>query len=433
MTDAVALRARVLETFLASQQESLAAACYALARSLSRGGTLFAHGRGGAASDAAHVAVEFLHPVIVGKRALPALTLPAASTLGAFARADDAVLVLAHGALVADEAELLVDARRRGLMTIAMTGNGTGVEADFVFAVPSDDPVIVQEIQETAYHVLWELVHVFFEHPGLLEEGCLTCGDVGPQARVVALAGRTATVEHDGVHEEIAVDLIADQLNVGDVVLCHAGVALERVPDDQTAFLYPFLEGSENDLESVMADVRSSTLAKGRDTSALRDTIDLDGLARCGADVKTRLHDGGRLLTFGNGGSATDAADVAYDARARGWPAIALAEDTATVTAVANDVGFENVFSRQLIALGGSGDVALAISTSGSSPNVVAGLAEAHRRGMTTVGLLGYDGGRAAKLPGLDHALVISGDYIPRLQEAQATAYHLLVDAIGLR
>jgi D-sedoheptulose 7-phosphate isomerase len=433
VTGPVAERALVLDAFLATENEHLAAACHALARSFSRGGTLIAHGCGGARSDAAHVAVEFLHPVIVGKRALPAVSLSDPGDLGAVARGDDIVLALAHGPAGPDEAALLADARRRGLLTLAMAGGDRPADADFAFTVPSDDPAIVQEVQETAYHVLWELVHVFFEHPGLLEEPCLTCGDVAVQARVVALAGSAATVELGGAREDVAVDLVADELAVGDVVLCHAGVALERVSEDPTAFLYPFLDGSEDDLGAVVADVAASTVSKGADTTGLRATIDLQAVQRCATHVKARLEAGGRVLAFGNGGSATDAQDFAYDARTLGWPALALGDDSATVTAVANDVGFENAFSRQIIALGGPGDVALAISTSGSSPSVVAGLEEAQRRGMTTVALLGYDGGRAARLPGLDHVIVIAGDYIPRLQEAQATVYHLLLDAIGRR
>ncbi len=433
MRRAVAERAAVLERFLAGEQERLADACHALALAFSRGGTLLAHGRDGAASDAAHVAVEFLHPVIVGKRALPAVALPGPRSLGAFARGDDAVLVLAHGSLAPEEEELLAEARRRGLLTLALTGPGAAAQADFAFCVPSDDRAIVQEVQETAYHVLWELVHVFFEHPGLLEEQCLTCGDVAVEARVVALSGAAATVERDGEREDVAVELVADELAVGDVLLCHAGVALERVPEDPTAFLYPFLDGSEDGLAGVLADVRASTVAKGRDTTALRAALDLPALEGCAAAIRERLAAGGRLLVFGNGGSATDAQDAAHDARSRGWPAIALGDDPATVTAVANDVGFENVFARQLIALGGAGDVALAISTSGSSPSVVAGLEEAARRGLLTVALLGYDGGRAVRMESLDHAVVVAGDYVPRLQEAQATAYHLILDAVGSR
>jgi len=430
--DSVATRAEVLEAFLRSEQAELARACHALARALSRGGTLLAHGRGSAASDAAHVVVEFLHPIIVGKRALPAVALPEPGMLEAFARGDDVVLVLAHGAPGADDTALLADARRRGLLTIAITGDGPPADADFAFAVPSGDRAVVQEVHETAYHVLWELVHVIFEHPGLLEEQCLTCGDVAVEARVVALAGAAATVERGGAREDVAVDLLAD-VTVGDVVLCHAGVAIERVPEDPTAFLYPFLDGGEDGLEAVLADVRASTVAKGAETTALRETLDLGRLAACAAGVRERLAAGGRLLAFGNGGSATDAQDVAWDARALGWPALALTEEPATLTAVANDVGFENVFARQLIALGGERDVALAISTSGSSASIVGGLAEAQRRGMLTVAVLGHDGGRAARLPGLDHVLVVAGVYVPRLQEAQATALHLLLDAVGRR
>jgi D-sedoheptulose 7-phosphate isomerase len=149
--------------------------------------------------------------------------------------------------------------------------------------------------------------------------------------------------------------------------------------------------------------------------------------------LRAALERGGRLLAFGNGGSATDAQDAAIDAAALGWPAISLPDDAATVTAVANDVGFENIFARQLIALGRRGDVALAISTSGSSPNIVAGLEEAHRRGMLTVAITGYDGGRLAGLPWLDHRIAVGGDYVPRLQEAHATAYHLLLEMAGPR
>jgi D-sedoheptulose 7-phosphate isomerase len=103
----------------------------------------------------------------------------------------------------------------------------------------------------------------------------------------------------------------------------------------------------------------------------------------------------------------------------------------ATITAVGNDVGFDNVFSRQLISLARPADVAIAISTSGSSANVVSGLEEARRRTLHTIGIAGYDGGRLAQLEWLDNLFVVDSDYIPRLQEAHATIYHLLLDAIG--
>jgi D-sedoheptulose 7-phosphate isomerase len=223
LADGIAERERTLAEFLQREQEQLALACHALARAFARGGTLLAYGTGAAETDAAHVAVEFMHPVIVGKRAFPALAPPAAVV--EVARPGDVALGIAHGGAGSIEA-FLAEMRRRGATTLAFAGHGDP-EADFVFVVGHGDERIVQEVQETTYHVLWELVHVFFEHPGLLADACVTCGDVAVEARVVAVAGRTATVERDGAHEQVAVDLV--HVDVGDVVLCHAGVALEKL------------------------------------------------------------------------------------------------------------------------------------------------------------------------------------------------------------
>jgi len=183
----------------------------------------------------------------------------------------------------------------------------------------------------------------------------------------------------------------------------------------------------------VLADVRASTLQKGADAVALRRGIDLDAVSACGEAIRARLERGGRLLAFGNGGSSTDAQDLAHDCRALGWPAIALVDDVATITAVGNDVGYENVFARQLIPLARSQDVAVAISTSGSSRNIVAGLEEAHRRLLLICAITGGDGGRLAELDWLDHLFVLGSDYVPRVQEAHATVYHLLLDVVGAK
>ena len=199
-----------------------------------------------------------------------------------------------------------------------------------------------------------------------------------------------------------------------------------------TEFLYPFLDGDEKDLPAVLADVRASTRQKGADTIALRRGIDLEEVSACGTAIRSALERGGRLLAFGNGGSSTDAQDLAHDCRALGWPALALVDDIATVTAVGNDVGFENIFARQLISLARSNDVAVAISTSGSSRNIVAGLEEAQRQLLLTCAIAGGDGGRLAELD-LDHLLVVGSDYVPRVQEAHATVYHLLLEVVGAR
>jgi D-sedoheptulose 7-phosphate isomerase len=448
LDEAIRERERVVRAFFDREAPNLARACHAMARSFSRGGTLIPFGTGAAATDAAHAAVEFMHPVIVGKRALPAIAPGSdpsgASTLARLARPDDIALAISHGSPDEATRAFVADARSRGLLAIAMMARAaTSGEADHCFSVESDDPVIAQETQETAYHVLWELVHVFFEHPGLLDDACITCGDVAVEAEVVAVENGNAMIEKDGARESIAIDLV-EGVAVGDRLLCHAGVALEKLgsastarapesAEDPTGFLYPFLEREESDLDTVLADVEASTRRKAEDVIELRVALDTGAIARCAAAVRDRLEHGGHLIAFGNGGSSTDAQDLAADALARGWPAVALDNDVATVTAVGNDVGFDKAFSRQLIPLGRAHDVAVAISTSGSSDNLIAGLEEARRRHLLTIGIAGYDGGRMAQLGWLDHFFVVGSDYIPRIQEAQATIYHLLLEAIGDR
>jgi D-sedoheptulose 7-phosphate isomerase len=225
-------RERVLATFLETEKGRLALACHAMARAFARGGTLIPFGTGAAATDAAHIAVEFMHPVIVGKRALPALAPTndptRASSVVRLGRPDDIALGISHEAEHPAVSAFLDDARARGMLTIALAGAGGAPRADYAFVVPSTDRQLVQEVQETVYHVLWELVHVFFEHPGLLDDACITCGDIAVEARVVALRNGTALIEKDGLREEVAVDLVGD-VEVGDLLLCHAGVALEKV------------------------------------------------------------------------------------------------------------------------------------------------------------------------------------------------------------
>jgi D-sedoheptulose 7-phosphate isomerase len=146
-----------------------------------------------------------------------------------------------------------------------------------------------------------------------------------------------------------------------------------------------------------------------------------------------RFARGGKLMAFGNGGSATDADDAAADCLtpARdGWrplPALSLPADGATGSAVANDVGVEHVFVRQIVALGESRDIALGISTSGRAANVIAGLSEAKRRGMLTVALTGYDGGAIARDRRTDFCFVARHEFVPRIQEGHATLWHCLL------
>jgi D-sedoheptulose 7-phosphate isomerase len=129
--------------------------------------------------------------------------------------------------------------------------------------------------------------------------------------------------------------------------------------------------------------------------------------------------------------------DVVGDFRAagvegRGWPALDLSEDTGIITAVANDIGVEAIFSRQVIAYGAAGDVLLAMSTSGNSGNVITALAEGRRRGLQTIAMVGYDGGRVLAEELADHVIVSRSEHIPRIQEAQASAYHVLRELVAV-
>jgi D-sedoheptulose 7-phosphate isomerase len=346
---------------------------------------------------AQHIAVEFVHPVIVGKRALPAIGL--AQEGGALrlqarllARQDD--IVIGFGAEERDGELLhaLAWARDQGCLTISYA-RGSG--AEWEFEPPSQDRFVRQELAETHYHVLWELVHVFFEHRGLLK-------------------GRETRPVHD----------------VG-----------------ASSFLYPFLAEREHDLEAVITDVRRSVEMKAQEVGVLREqtlTENRQVLESAARALRRRFEGGGKLLALGNGGSATDAMDAVADFRmpfahnrARGqrppWPprpAIDLTEDSAILTAIANDIGTEEIFQRQVIAYGGRGDVLLALSTSGNSGNVIAALEEAHKRELETIAMVGYDGGRVASEGLADHVVITRSQHIPRIQEAQASSYHVLRELV---
>jgi len=185
----------------------------------------------------------------------------------------------------------------------------------------------------------------------------------------------------------------------------------------------------------VLEDVRRSVLAKAAEVGDLRAQTLTDNRGTLAAAAKGIRHDfehGGKLLALGNGGSATDAMDAVADFRLPpdpAWaarPALDLTEDPAILTALANDIGTDAIFARQVIAYGREGDALLALSTSGNSSNVIEALGEARRRGLRTVAMVGYDGGRVASEELADHVVVTRSEHIPRIQEAQASAYHLL-------
>jgi D-sedoheptulose 7-phosphate isomerase len=369
-------RNRICEVFFEQQALPLAIACREMADRFLKGGRLLAFGRGPYATDAQHVSVEFVHPIIVGKRALPALDLSLlfGPWLDAILQPEDIVMGFGPPEGDAEVTEVLAAARERGAMTFELPGRG----GSYSFKPPTQHPFIHQELTEMLYHTLWETVHVFFEHREL---------------------------GHD----------------VGD-----------------SAFLYPFLGGAKQHTADIVEQVAASIRAKAQEDANLRARMahdESEQIVNAARAIHQRLRQGGKLIIFGNGGSATDANDWAIDcvlppAGYRPVPAISLSMEPAILTAIANDVGIETVFLRQIIAHARPEDVAIGISTSGGSRNIILALDEARKRGLLTVALLGYDGGEILRRSLADFPLIVSSDYIPRIQEVQASTYHVIRETL---
>jgi D-sedoheptulose 7-phosphate isomerase len=365
-------RNRLCEEFFAREAPRLALACQEMSDRFLEGGRLLAFGRGSYATDAQHVSVEFVHPVIVGKRALPALDVSIlfAPWLQAIIQPTD--IVMGFGPPDGDpEIQAALDAAgARQAMTFALPGT----RSSYACRAPSSDPFVHQEIIEILYHTLWETVHVFLEHRELGQD---------------------------------------------------AGAA---------GFLYPFLGQEKQPTAGLVAEVAASIRMKVAEDTKLREQTAREQSAQIAATavaIRDRLARGGKLILFGNGGSATDANDWALDcvfppAGYRPVPAVSLSLEPANITALANDVGTENIFLRQLIAHARPEDVAVAISTSGGSKNIIMALEEARKRNLLTVALLGYDGGEIMRREIADFPVVVRSDYIPRIQEVQASIYHLI-------
>jgi D-sedoheptulose 7-phosphate isomerase len=433
-----------------SEADALSRASREMAECFERGGRLLAWGRGLAAADARHVVVEFLHPVIVGKRALPALVIDDVHQLATIARRDDIVMTITHDAEPGPVRSVLRAASTKGALVVVLhAGRGlrAGMDADHTVRAPGADPRVVRELEMTAYHVLWELVHVFLEgstRAGDRARGaCPACADEAAVAAVIELLpDQMARVATSIGAEDVSVALV--DVGIGDRVLVHAGEAIALATGAERmgtaalpaglASLYPFLSDAGPAPASLDADVRASTEEKIREITGLRDGVleELgNDLVACAAKLARAFRAGGTLFVFGNGGSSTDASALArlfLTPRGDddvGLPAVALADDTATVTALANDVSFDVAYSRQLDALAARGDVAFGISTSGDSENVNRALRDARSRAVETIGLAGGGGGNMKDV-GSDHFFVVPSVSVHRVQEAQATIYHVL-------
>jgi len=370
--EALLERNRRYGEFFEQEAPRLALACRGMSDRFLKGGRLLAFGRGPYATDAQHVSVEFVHPVIVGKRALPALDLSIlfGPWLGAILKPED--IVMGFGPPEGDpEVQSALDsATAAGAMTFALPG----VRGSYTCPGLATDPFQHQEMIEMLYHTLWETVHVFLEHREL---------------------------GHD----------------VGDA-----------------GFLYPFLGQQKQETGGMLEDVAASIRMKVAEDAKLRAQVaqeESEQIANATLAIHDRLRRGGKLILFGNGGSATDANDWMLDcvqppAGLRPVPAVSLSLEPANITALANDVGKDVIFLRQLIAQARPEDVAIGISTSGGSKNIILALEEAHKRNLLTVALLGYDGGEIVRRGLADWPLVVRSDYIPRIQEVQASVYHII-------
>jgi D-sedoheptulose 7-phosphate isomerase len=370
------LRNQLFEDVFAREAPRLAEACREMSERFLRGGRLLAFGRGPLATDAQHVSVEFVHPVIVGKRALPALDLSILFRpwMEAILRPED--IVMGFGPPEGDPEvwATLQQAHLQDAMTFALPGR----EGSYGLDAGIQDHFMHQEMVEILYHTLWETVHVFFEH------------------------------------RELGHDVGASE------------------------FLYPFLGREKQGTTDLLAEVAASVLMKVQDDSRLRTQVANEESEQIGTTalaIHERLQRGGKLIIFGNGGSATDANDLAIDCVLppvgfKTVPAISLALEPANITAVANDIGTDAIFLRQLIAQARPEDVAVAISTSGGSRNIILALEEARKRNLLTVALLGYDGGEIKRKGLANFPVVVECDYIPRIQEIQASIYHVIRESL---
>jgi D-sedoheptulose 7-phosphate isomerase len=400
-------RRRAAVERIADNATNVALACRDMAERFQAGGRLLVFGSGGGATDAEHIAVEFVHPVIVGKRALPALSLASDSAaltgisdergaseifshqILALGRPGDIALGLSDDGDGRGVLRGLEAAREKGMLTVALVGGDGGQIArdavsDHCFVTPSADSHVVKESDVTTYHVLWELVHVFFDTP----------------------RGEVTEPESSGGVES----------------------------------LYPFLYGGLHPADEVLDSVAASTIDKVAEIVRLRaeaGKVLAEPLAACALQMAAGFEAGATLWTFGNGGSSTDAQEIVHSYLDppngyRTLPALCLTSDAAIVTALSNDVGYDVVFARQLRAFGRAGDIAMGLSTSGGSANVLGAFDDAKAMGLMTVGIAGYGGGRMAESSSVDHLFAVSSASVHRVQEVQTTIYHVLWELIQL-
>lgn len=348
-----------------------------LARAFTAGRALMVRAPG-CEDHAHHVAVEFVHPVVAGARSLPAVAVvegsPAAGPGPFTASTDPFSADAVEGSHAVSLGLDPLDAGISGRWCHLLIGAPDGGPFDLVIPTDGGDAATM-----TGYHLLWELVQVALEHPGLVGGSDASGGD-------------------------------------------------------STGFLYPFLDAAESDEAGLREALEASAAAKRAASERLAAeavAANRPALEAAATMVGEAVAAGRRVLAMGNGGSAADAARLVRLLRAKGAAAASLASDYAVVSALANDLGAEAVFARQLDALGEPGDVLIGCSTSGASPNLLAAFDRAAAIGMRTVGISGYGGGAFAGRAGVEVALAVASDSVHRIQEAEAALIAELCRLIG--
>ena len=215
----------------------------------------------------------------------------------------------------------------------------------------------------------------------------------------------------------------------------------KEIEDFSRAF-YPFLHEDDLPSQELMEELSFSLMEKARESVAVKTRFfeeNKDAILAAALQMAKAFHRGNKMLVCGNGGSATDAQHIAVEfmhpitVGRKALPAICLTSDMAMVTAVANDVGFADVFTRQIIALGSEGDILLGISTSGNSENLIHAFETARRMRLITISFGGGDGGHAADMHArglVDFNLTVHTPSIHRIQETHVALYHIMWDMV---
>lgn len=217
---------------------------------------------------------------------------------------------------------------------------------------------------------------------------------------------------------------------------------MAKTVEDFSRSFYPFLHEDDRKPQELIEEMRFSLMEKARESVEVKQAFfqsNKDTILAASLAIAKAYHRGRKMLVIGNGGSATDAQHIAVEfmhpitVGRKALPAICLSNDTAMVTGVANDVGFADVFTRQIIALGKKGDVLLGLSTSGNSENLIHAFDTARRLKLVTIAFAGNDGGKMIEMHetgSLDYCLTVPTSSIHRIQETHVALYHIVWDMV---